>query len=130
MYTRDDYARRLLSLWASCSRTYRNISREYDELLAQKRVLGIKLCKIPTSVLREYPYIPFLEQSNEKEAVEFLKELSIDKMKEIDGEIDMLINYNYTYRTLRDWVYQARYQIEHKGERSVFGINPDKPTIY
>ena len=64
---------RTMRLWGMYGEEYRNILKEYESLLQQKRDLKVKpIGKIKDSSLREFPIINFLYLDDEKKAEEYI----------------------------------------------------------
>ena len=117
---------RAMKLWRERGEDYRTMLREYEDLLFQKRILGISpLNKVKATVLKEWPEIPFLDTLAEEDATEFLLNLPESEITGVVIAIDLWVD-SYVYNTVKAHIYDYRYEVRHHGEhKNPFGIDPD-----
>ena len=84
---------RTMRLWGFYSEEYRNILKEYESLLQEKRDLNISpINKIRDSSLREFPIINFLYLDDERKAEEYLLNLTESQLKDLMADIDLYVD--------------------------------------
>lgn len=118
--------RRAMELWQiHGEKYYTNISR-YQDLLQKKQTMGIEpLRKIQKSILQEYPKVPFLMLTSKIEAEGYLERLSIVDIENLIHRIEYVTGYDHAYRTVSERVVEFQYQVDHYGQKSAYGIDPD-----
>lgn len=120
---RRDYKakRKLISkallIWEIESPKYCTNLDTYHALLQRKKDLGIRSIRpIKKSTLREYPQIPFLKIKQIEKAKEFLSRQSISELRVLINNMEYVLKYNYSYKTISNWIAEAVYLIEHAGQ--------------
>lgn len=118
---------RAIELWRKHGEEYRTLLNEYEDLLLQKRMLGISpLNKIKNSILKEYPEIPFLEITDEEEAEDFLLNTEERDLVDIVIAINLFVG-SHVYISLKAHLIDYRYEIRnHNRPKFVFGVDPDR----
>ena len=111
---REELITRGLDLWHSMAKSYQGKLERYEELLEEKRRLGIKpIRKINKTLLAQYPKVPILLFSDEEELRAYLEELSTSELcyqvktaeEAIEGDgiyhmiSERVISYSYEIRT-------------------------------
>ena len=121
---------RALELWAIYNPRYSTNVDTYLALLQRKRDLRIKpLSKIPESVLKEYPDIPFLKLKNLGKAQAYLKKLNASEIRALIRRIEYVVEYDYAYRTVSNRIGEFEYQVKHHCvRRSGYGVDPNSIT--
>ena len=104
---------RMMTLWRECAEDYRVLPFKYLFLLEEKRRAKITLKK-PTLRLEDYPSIPFFDILVEEEAREWLNSKSTDELDYEIYRLSSILQDDYTYRTIKDWVVDANYKLQHK----------------
>jgi hypothetical protein len=112
-----------IQLWAIYAHRYSTNLEVYSELLQKKADLKIRRRPISKNVLDDYPEIKFLRIKSKEEALAYLLDLSIPELGRLIEQIEGL-EYNYTYKTVVNWVIEAEYKVSHYGLKAS-GVNPD-----
>ena len=81
-------------------------------MLEEKRKAKIKLKK-PTLRLEDYPTIPFFNILLEDDAREWLASKDTDELDYELYKLGCVLDGDYTYRTIKDWVVDANYTLQH-----------------
>ncbi len=115
-----------LLLWSKYHLDYQSLREDYEDLLMQKRVLGIRpLHKIKDSALAEWIEIPFLALSTEGEVAEFLSGCSAREIAYVISEI-VVLRDSYIWHTLKTRIADYTYELyRYSCPKVVFAINPD-----
>ena len=105
--------------------TYRGLVDKYCDLLAQKRILGIRpLNAIPKSQLREFPVVEFLDAADENEARMMLDPLPLVEIYRIIAVSGLAVD-SYIYNTLVNRVREFDYEVRNHGKRNFAGVDPN-----
>jgi hypothetical protein len=117
---------RTMRLWGMYGEEYRNILKEYESLLQQKRDLKVKpIGKIKDSSLREFPIINFLYLDDEKKAEEYLLNLTESQLKDLMADIDLYVDGKLRRDLLaRITDYKQQIRLKKNG-KSMYAIDPD-----
>ena len=120
---------RLMDMWKKYHHDYVSLIPHYRELIGQKRILGIALNKIKESELKEFPVIPFLGIKTEKEAKEFVYDMTQRQVMALIGRIDIMVNNDYVWRRLTSWCKDAECQIRRYSMPKTYyrRTSPDEP---
>ncbi len=113
-------------LWDKHHDDYQNLRTGYEDLLMQRISLGIRpLHKIKKSALAEWIEIPFLEERTEKEAEEFLLDLTTSQIQCVIADITVLKS-SYIWFTLKERIVDYAYEIYRFSHPKVaLAVNPD-----
>ena len=113
----------LVALWKTYAEDYRTLVMKYQFLLAEKKAgRKIKLTRLPAVVINELPDIFLFNYWNKDDVREYLKELEIDELSRMLAETQWILEENYSYNTIRNWVKEASYELAHqpKGRRALY----------
>ena len=115
-----------MRLWGLYGEEYRNILKEYESLLQQKRDLKISpIGKIKDSSLREFPIINFLYLDDEIKAEEYLLNLTESQLKDLMADIDLYVDGKLRRDLLaRITDYKQQIRLKKNG-KSMYAINPE-----
>ena len=112
---------RMMSLWRECAEDYRVLPFKYLFLLEEKRKAKIKLKK-PTLRLEDYPVVPFFNILLEEDAKEWLNSKNTDELDYEIYRLSSVLEDDYTYRTIKDWVVDANYTLQHLKKPNRFSL--------
>ena len=117
---------RTMRLWGFYSEEYRNILKEYESLLQEKRELNVTpINKIKDSSLREFPIINFLYLDDERKAEEYLLNLTESQLKDLMADIDLYVDGKLRRDLLaRITDYKQQIRLKKNG-KSMYAMDPD-----
>lgn len=110
----NDAANELLRLWEKYHEDYVETRPEYDELIARKKKLGLRLDELNKVELRErWPNINFLRIKLKESAIDNIQLMSQNEIKSLISLIKREIEDNYSFyqkmrKTLRNYRNQIR----------------------
>ena len=113
---KDRLVKRGLLLWRQYAEEYRVLPYKYFFYLVEKKKAKLKLNKIPSvhCDADEYPEIPFFRILNPDEALVWLEDMDVDTLQEEISNIQFIIDTNYLYKSMKEWVAEAIYLLSHK----------------
>ena len=117
---------RTMRLWGLYGEEYRNILKDYESLLQEKREKRIRpFHKIKESSLREFPIINFLYLDDEEKAEEYLLNLTESQLKDLMADIDLYVDGKLRRDLLaRITDYKQQIRLKKNG-KSMYAIDPD-----
>lgn len=129
--------RNLISLamnkWHLHSNDFRTMPERYNQLIAEKRALKMKISALSRSTIAGYPKNDFLSKETIEEAKNFLNDKTEEEIALIVAEINDIIKYNHSYVSMKSFIIDAEYKIRNHKNANSFGVEPDRkfcPTIF
>ncbi|MBO7561062.1 hypothetical protein J6T21_03485 [Candidatus Saccharibacteria bacterium] len=109
---RKELIEKIIHLWRNESRDYRENLQKYKELSERAKDEGLKIRKLKKSDLEDYPKCIVFAFEKEEEARSFLLQISTCNVTRLKVQLEICENtcMNYTYRTIKTILYEARYQ--------------------
>lgn len=110
---RKELIEKIIHLWKNNSRDYRENLQKYKELSERAKDEGLKIRKLKKSDLEDYPKCIVFAFEKEEEARSFLLQISTRDVARLKAQLEICENtcMNYTFRTLKTILYEARYQM-------------------
>lgn len=111
---RKSLINRGMLLWDTTAEHYRALPEQYKTLLEEKRKNKIPVGRLRSGIVNDYPVVRFFEIEDRDEALSWLSQKGLARLEDEISSISFVLEENYSYRTMRDWVKEAIYQIDHR----------------
>ena len=89
----------IVGIWRLCAENYRNVIGDYEELLEEKKQLGLSTRGVRKQVLADFQEIKVFELEVEDKVVEYLDEMEVENLKNVLRIIKKALD-SYEYKTL------------------------------
>ena len=112
---KERLVKRGMQLWNDYAKEYRVLPYKYFFYLEEKKTAGIRLNKIRATFCREenYPEVPFFRILYISEAIAWLEDKTSDELEKEFEAIEFMIDGDYLYRSMKEWVAEAVYLLSH-----------------
>ena len=111
--------------WVTYAKKYRELISTYNELLDQKRKLGIRLRKVKSATIKDLPKIDIFNCTTIDEVEDYLLDLNNEQVYCLMVAIDHCV-HGYVFVTISNRIDEYRYEIKrHGSHRSTLGYDPD-----
>lgn len=96
---RDSTIAEIVGIWRLCAESYRNVVEDYEELLEERRKLGLSLKGVKKQILTDFQKVRVFEFEEEDKVVEYLKDMEVENLKNTLRTIKKALD-SYEYKTL------------------------------
>lgn len=122
---RREFEERIIQQWITYAKKYRELLDTYNDLLEQKRKLGLRLRRVKKSTIDDLPTIEFFYCTTIEEAEAYLQKLNNGQIYRLMFAIDRCVN-GYSFVTISNRIGEYRYEIKrYNSPRSTLGYDPE-----
>lgn len=135
-FTPQELKAQAMKFWRIYAEDYRNVIPRYKALLKKRRemkksVYGctkLRVNKVKKFIIDDFKKVPFFEIESEKDALEYLDELTISQLNSLLYYIDAAV-HSCEYKTIKNRIIDFEKDVRYySGRKCSFGYDPTYPT--